>query len=190
MRTKILSAAVLCELNDTISQAKRQFYDWMHNNKSINPNLKEVVYSAGIKYGGMIEWQHCWNVYNTTKIPSERKLLLKALGVASDPWLLQRYLLETLDRNMVKPQDVKIVLAVVAANPEGRLLAWRHLKAYWPTMYSLFGNATFMMGELISAVTAHLSTPYDYFEVSVTFYGLIEVLMGFLICRYHLTLME
>lgn len=76
-----------------------------------------------------------------------------------------RYLLETLDPSKVKPQDVKIVLAVVAANPEGRLLAWRHLKAYWPTMQSLFGNATFMMGSLISAVTAHLSTPYDYYEV-------------------------
>lgn len=73
--------------------------------------------------------------------------------------------MKTLDRNMVKPQDVKIVLAVVAANPEGRLLAWRHLKAYWPSMQALFGNATFMMGSLISAVTAHLSTPYDYYEV-------------------------
>lgn len=79
-----------------------------------------------------------------------------------------RYLLETLHPNQIKPQDVKIVLAVVAANPEGRLLAWRHLKAYWPTMQALFGNATFMMGNLISAVTAHLSTPYDYYEVRNT----------------------
>lgn len=166
MRTDILSTAILCELNETVSQAKQQFQKWMLHNESIHPDLKEVVYSAGVKYGGMAEWQHCWNVYNTTTVPDERQLLLKALGVASDPWLLQRYLLETLDRNMVEPQDVKIVLAVVAANPEGRLLAWRHLKAYWPTMHSLFGNSTFMMGALISAVTAHLSTPYDYYEVS------------------------
>lgn len=67
---------------------------------------------------------------------------------------------------MVKSQDVKIVLAVVAANPEGRLLAWRHLKAYWPTMQEIFGTGSAMMGSLISAVTAHLSTPYDYYEVS------------------------
>ncbi|XP_064215469.1 endoplasmic reticulum aminopeptidase 1 isoform X6 [Tribolium castaneum] len=172
MRTEILSTAILCELNETVTRAKQEFQRWMHHNESITPDLKEVVYSAGIKYGGMAEWQHCWNLYNSTTIPSERKLLLKALGVASDPWLLQRYLLETLDRNMVKPQDVKIVLAVVAANPEGRLLAWRHLKAYWPTMHSLFGNATFMMGGLISAVTAHLSTPYDYYEVSTYFNGM------------------
>lgn len=73
---------------------------------------------------------------------------------------------------MIKPQDVKIVLATVSANPEGRLLAWRHLKAYWPTMNSFFGNATFMMGNLISAVTDHLSTLYDYYEVSTYFTGM------------------
>ncbi|XP_017777374.1 PREDICTED: endoplasmic reticulum aminopeptidase 1-like isoform X2 [Nicrophorus vespilloides] len=172
MRTDILSTAVHCELNETVSKAKSSFMKWMKNNETIAPDLKEVVYAAGIKYGGLAEWQHCWNIYNTTKVPSEKKLLLKALGVASDPWLLQRYLLETLDRDMVKPQDVKIVLAVVAANPEGRLHAWRHLKAYWPTMQSLFGNATFMMGSLISAVTAHLSTPYDLYDVSTYFNGM------------------
>lgn len=77
-----------------------------------------------------------------------------------------RYLLETLDKTTIRPEDVRIVLAVVAANPEGKLLAWRHLKAYWPTMYTLFGNSTSMMGGLISAVTTYLSTPYDYYEVS------------------------
>lgn len=79
--------------------------------------------------------------------------------------LFCRYLLETLDPSKINPQDVRTVLAVVAANPEGRLLAWRHLKAYWPAMQTLFGNATYMMGGLISAVTAHLSIPYDYHEV-------------------------
>ena len=158
------------------------FDRWMTKNESISADLKEIVFVAGIKYGSLTEWEYSWNIYNSTTIPSERKLFLRALGAASDPWILQRYyyiydikicylywlrryLLETVDRSNVKSQDIKIVLGVVAENPEGRLLAWRHLKAYWPTMYSLFGNSTFMMGSLISAVTAHLSTPYDYYEV-------------------------
>lgn len=83
-----------------------------------------------------------------------------------------RFLLRTLDRHMIKTQDVKIVLATVAANPEGRLLAWRHLKAYWPMMHATFANASYVMGSLISAVTTHLSTPYDYYEVSTYFNGM------------------
>lgn len=90
MRTNVLLTAVMCELNDTVVQAKGMFDRWMRGGESIPADLKEVVYSAGIKYGGLAEWTHCWEVYNGTRIPKERKLLLKALGVASDPWLLQR----------------------------------------------------------------------------------------------------
>ncbi|XP_050519482.1 endoplasmic reticulum aminopeptidase 2-like isoform X3 [Diabrotica virgifera virgifera] len=172
LRGRVLSAAILCELNETISVAKTHFQNWMIQNKSVDPNLKEIIYSAGVKYGGMNEWQYCWNFYKNTTDGNEKQMLLKALGVASDPWLLQRYLIETLDTNLVKPEDVKLVLEVVAANPEGRLLAWRHLKAYWPTMHSLYGNSTMLMGNLISAVTAHLSTPYDFYEVSTYFNGM------------------
>ncbi|XP_019765505.2 endoplasmic reticulum aminopeptidase 1 isoform X4 [Dendroctonus ponderosae] len=173
LRAKVLSAAVLCELNETITEAKVLFQKWMLHNETLDSNLKEVVYSAGIKFGGMAEWQFCWNAYNSTSNSNERILLLKALGQPrGDPWLLQRYLIETLDKNTIRPEDVKVVLAVVAANPEGKLLAWRHLKAYWPTMHSLFGNSTSMMGSLISAVTAHLSTPYDYYEVTTYFNGM------------------
>ncbi|XP_050314104.1 endoplasmic reticulum aminopeptidase 1-like isoform X2 [Anthonomus grandis grandis] len=173
LRRKVLSAAVLCELNETIAEAKTLFQKWMISNETIDPNLKEVVFSAGIKFGGMAEWQFCWNTYNSTPSETEKKLLLKALGQPrGDPWLLQRYLIETLDKNSIRSEDVKIVLAVVAANPEGKLLAWRHLKAYWPTMHSMFGNSSNMMGSLISAVTAHLSTPYDYYEVTTYFNGM------------------
>lgn len=77
-----------------------------------------------------------------------------------------------MDRHTIKSQDLKIVLAAVAANPEGRLLAWRHLKAYWPVMHGIFGNTSVVMGSLISAVTTHLSTPYDYYEVSTYFNGM------------------
>ncbi|XP_018327042.1 endoplasmic reticulum aminopeptidase 1 isoform X2 [Agrilus planipennis] len=171
-RAEILLSAVYYGLNETVTRAKKQFKSWILGNETILADLKEIVYSAGIKFGGQSEWQHCWDVYNTTTIASEKKLLLKALGGASDPWLLQRYLMKTLDPQQIKAQDVKVVLAVVAANPEGRLLAWRHLKAYWPTMHSLFANTTFMMGSLISAVTAHLSTQYDYYEVSTYFNGM------------------
>ena len=53
-------------------------------------DLYLYFYFSGIKYGDVKDWQYCWSKYNSTLVPSERKLLLKALGVASDPWILQR----------------------------------------------------------------------------------------------------
>ncbi|XKL69322.1 hypothetical protein PGB90_007091 [Kerria lacca] len=166
LRSDILASAVLCEVEPVTTEAKNKFKKWMQEGVRISPNLREVVYTAGIKYGGVKEWQYCWARYNSTRVPSERKLLLKVLGSASDPWILQRYLLSTLNRDMIKPQDVKTVLGVVAANPDGQLQAWRHLKARWYTLQSLFGNGTFTMGGLITAVTSHFASDYDFREVS------------------------
>lgn len=89
MSAKVLSAALLCELDDTVSNAKTQFQNWMLFNKTIDPNLKEIVYSVGVKYGGLNEWQFCWNYYKNAS-EDEKQILLKAMGDASDPWLLQR----------------------------------------------------------------------------------------------------
>lgn len=100
MRTKILTSAVIFEVNDTVAEAKQMFDRWINKNEPVAPDLREVVYSAGVKYGGLTEWQHCWSMYNTTEVPTERKLLLKALGIASDPWLLQRYKFNTFFRKL------------------------------------------------------------------------------------------
>lgn len=90
MRTKILTSAILFEVNETVAEARVMFDRWMNKNEGIAPDLREVVYSAGIKYGGMQAWEHCWSIYNSTEVPSERNLFLKSLGVTSDPWILQR----------------------------------------------------------------------------------------------------
>lgn len=90
MRSDILSSAILCNVPETVKEARLRFKSWMEKGTRVPPNLREVIYSAGIKYGGEKEWQFCWGKYNSSGVPSERKLLLRALGVANDPWILQK----------------------------------------------------------------------------------------------------
>jgi aminopeptidase N len=152
-----------------VKPAKILFDDWMLRSKRIAPNIRDVVYAAGVKFSGENEWKFCWETYQKTPFPSEKRIMLQALGATTDPWLLQRYLLQTLDRNLVRPQDVETVIAAVAKNSEGKLLAWRHLKAHWPHIQGLFGNGSLTMGGLIHVVTSDFFTEYDYQEVSPTF---------------------
>ncbi|XP_050424604.1 endoplasmic reticulum aminopeptidase 1-like [Adelges cooleyi] len=178
MRSDILASAILSGIEDVVKEAKNKFAEWMYENKRIPPNLREVVYLAGIRHGDVKEWNYCWDKYNQSRVPSERKLLLKILGATEDPWLLQRYLSTTLDPSKVKAQDVKMVLGVVASQGlQGQLLAWRHLKANWDNLQTMFGNGTFTMGGLITAVTSHFATEYDFKEVS-DFFRNIDVGSG------------
>lgn len=47
MRSQILSAAILCGIEDVVKEAKNRFQEWMYENKRIPPNLREVIYLAG-----------------------------------------------------------------------------------------------------------------------------------------------
>lgn len=90
LRSEILSTAILCDNKEAVKEATTKFSNWMVKGSRVPPNLREVVYSAGVKYGGVVGWDHCWSQYNQSRIPSEKKLLLKAMGSAADPWLLQQ----------------------------------------------------------------------------------------------------
>ncbi|KAJ8684054.1 hypothetical protein QAD02_019846 [Eretmocerus hayati] len=172
LRIAVLQSAVELHLDTVVKPTKDLFDEWMKNQKTIAPNIREVVYAAGVKFGGQDEWKHCWETYRKTIYPSEKRIMLQALGATTDPWLLQRYLLLTLNRTLVRPQDVDTVISAVAKNPEGKLLAWRHLKAHWPEIQNLVGNGSLTMGGLIQVVTSDFFTEYDHREVKQFFKNL------------------
>ena len=58
---------------------------------SIPPNLRQVVYPAGIAFGGDEEWQFLWNRYLTSFDPYEKSLCLYSLSFSREPWILNRY---------------------------------------------------------------------------------------------------
>ena len=121
---------------------------------------------VGIKFGEETDWQHCWQVYLKTQIQSEKLLMLQALGSTMDPWLLKRYLRLSLNRNLLKAQEVNTVITSVAANPHGHYLAWRHIKAYWSQIEALYANESLSINNLIlSVVPDYFITEYDYREV-------------------------
>lgn len=119
-----------------------------------------------MKFGEEDAWQYCWRVYLKTQIQSEKLVMLQALGAAMDPWLLKRYLRYSLNRDLIKAQDVNTIIASVATNPQGHYLAWRHIKAYWPQIEALYVNESLSISDLIlSIVPDYFITEYDYREV-------------------------
>jgi len=164
-----MDMAIHFEHAEAISEARKLFNNWMFNGIKVAPNLRHVVYSAGIKYGGIAAWDFCWEQFTTTLVSSERNTLLSALGYASDPWLLQQYLDYTLNPEKLRSQDIRSVMYVVAANPVGKYLAWRHLRAHWDKIDGIFGGGSFIMGNIISGCTAYFTTKFDFNEVTTFF---------------------
>ena len=58
--------------------------------RSIDPNLKTLVYGVGVAEGGEEAWNFVWDKYNTTDDPYEKRLLLRSLAESTEPWILSR----------------------------------------------------------------------------------------------------
>ena len=80
---------------------------------------------------------------------------------------LCRYLTMSLNSSQVRGQDVHSVLAAVASNPSGSLLAWRHLQRHWAAIWTTFHSGSFTMGAIIKSVVSHFSTQFDYDQVKI-----------------------
>ncbi|XP_063592167.1 endoplasmic reticulum aminopeptidase 1-like [Penaeus indicus] len=174
LRSEILMAAVECGNIHAIEEAQKRFAAWRNKNESIPPNLRSVVYKTGVRYGTEEDWRHCWQVYNTSSIPSEKSLMLKAMAQTRDPWLMQQYLEYTLDGSKIRPQDVMIVLREVSQNPGGRLSAWRMVRQHWTQISQLFGHGSFTIGAIIKAVTSPFTSAFDLGEVE-SFFSNVDV---------------
>ena len=72
-------------------KAKEMFRKYMEEGVHVSPNLKWMVYSAGVRYGDYEEWKFAWEKYKTSQVPSEKSLWLRALADSPHPYILQQY---------------------------------------------------------------------------------------------------
>lgn len=91
LQREILEAAVYFGLSSAVNEARRLFQQWMSGQLQLPPDIRDIVYSTGIKYGGWTEWDYCWQRYKETSVPDERLNFLRALAASNDPWILQQY---------------------------------------------------------------------------------------------------
>ena len=57
----------------------------------MDPDLKSLVYDIGISQGGEEDWDFVWDKYTQSNDPYEKRLYLRAMGQASELWLLNRW---------------------------------------------------------------------------------------------------
>ena len=91
----LLGESVRLGSNDSVSVALRKFREWRASDaaaSSLEPNLKNVVYMAGIANGDDDDWEFMWTKFQEATVPSEKRKLLYALAKSKDVLALNRCL--------------------------------------------------------------------------------------------------
>nr|KAG5685327.1 hypothetical protein BaRGS_018258 [Batillaria attramentaria] len=165
LRRVILSIACDVGVTHAVETAKRLFKNWMEVGQSHPADLSLPVYSVGVREGGVEEWDFVWNKSQSTKVASERDMMMEALAQTQKSFLLWRYIQWIFDSDKIKMQDVRVVISYFTKTPLARMVSLQFLMSRWDEMNRRFGEDAFVMREVIQEVTTYVNTEFQLHQV-------------------------
>ncbi|CAH1155226.1 unnamed protein product [Phaedon cochleariae] len=146
-------------------ESRTRFRQWMITGAKIAPNLREIVYCTAIREGGEIEWDFAYRKYLEVETPSEKNMLLDALGCTRLRWLLSRYLGKLTNDTSIRIQDADRVFESVARNKIGTNIAFDFLRKNWNELLSHYGDGFNIVAKMIKSLAAQMSTEFQLSEL-------------------------
>ena len=90
MQKLIVETAVSSRMKEAEDKAKEMFKDLKEKGKAVPPNFRAITYSTGVRFGDIEEWKFAWKMYNSTLVPSEKTLWMRAIAASDNPNYLQQ----------------------------------------------------------------------------------------------------
>jgi puromycin-sensitive aminopeptidase len=156
------------EEGTVIAEARSRFDHYRQNPQAVHPDLRSTVLNLAAFGGDRATYDALREVEQKATLQEEKLRALAALTHFQQPDLLRQALELSLSA-AVRSQDTIRVVAGVAANPQGRHLAWEFVQANWPEFDRRYGGGGFLLTRLIEAVTSSFTTLAKEREVAEFF---------------------
>ncbi|HIH13494.1 TPA: M1 family metallopeptidase [Candidatus Woesearchaeota archaeon] len=149
MRSMTLASLGLIDHPETLLKIKNLLTELQLGKKSIDPNLRGVIYSLSAWQGDEKTWTYLVHRYQEEHLPEEARKLLRALGMFQDKALLQRSLEVGLS-STVRLQDSFMIPMTIGGNPAaGFSLLWNWTKHNWKTLMKTYSSGTHMLSSFV-----------------------------------------
>ncbi|KAJ8921422.1 hypothetical protein NQ315_003040 [Exocentrus adspersus] len=164
IRQTVLEWSCMSPDSACVHQSRSKFRQLMINDHSVEPNLRAIVYCTAVREGTEIEWDFAYRRYLETQSPSEKNLLLDALGCTKLEWLLSRYIDKLTDDPSIRIQDADRVFESVAKNRAGTQIAFDFLRKNWNKLLDHYGEGFNILAKMIKALAPHMNTEFQLSE--------------------------
>ena len=112
---------------------------FQQNGTEIKPDLREIVYSYGMRAEGNQEvWKWMLDKYKVESNAQEKLKLLRGLTSIGEPWILSHLLELAKDETIIRSQDYFTLLTYMSWNKIGEPLVWDFVRSEWPYLVSRF----------------------------------------------------
>ncbi|XP_031338736.1 aminopeptidase Ey-like isoform X2 [Photinus pyralis] len=165
MLKKAMALTWACQLSvsDCTSQAQALFTDYMTKNKTIDPNLRSVVYCTAVRSTGKSEnWEYLWKKLEQSQRASESVTIISALGCTQNTNLLHRYLNESIKENStIRRQDGQSVFnSVISGSSKGVAIGLQFLIDHFESISTSYGGMN-ALTSVINGLADRLTTKED-----------------------------
>ena len=153
LRSTVLSHVGSNDDENALREASARFAAYADDPAAVSPDIRGMVFRLAAKTGGRSEYDAMWQLRADTPLQEEKVRFLWGLTSFEDRALLE----ETLNRSLgdeVRVHDTVSVITMVAANTQGRDLAWQFLKDNWPELDRRYGEGGFAIMRLVGIASA------------------------------------
>ncbi|KAI0424924.1 peptidase family M1-domain-containing protein [Xylaria sp. FL1042] len=155
----LFGAAGMAGDKEIIAAAKDMFAKYKDGDSSaIHPNVRGSVYGMALKYGGKEEYDDLLKIFTSSTNTDERNTILRCLGRAKDPELIQRTLDLALS-NEVKSQDIYLPTSGLRSHAEGVEVLFNWLTEKWPEIYKRLSGNPPILGSMVTICTSSFTKP-------------------------------
>lgn len=170
------SVSMYCKVNKSCKAKAKAIFDEFKTTKvnRINTLLRPVVYCSAIELGDEQDWNFLLSIYEKEQSAVEKQKILRALACSREPWLLQRYLEMSLDKEktVVRRQDATHVFSMIAHNQYQKEVARKFFWDNWKRMRGDFGSHTFSKN-MIKSIASSMNTRSELKEF-ILFYDSVK----------------
>ncbi|KAL0978988.1 hypothetical protein UPYG_G00178970 [Umbra pygmaea] len=157
-----------------VATATRIFNKWRASdgNMSLPSDISLAVFAIGAREPE--GWDFLFEKYRQSLHTSVKSRIKSALSISPLQDKLQWLLLQSLEGEVMKTQDLPHVLISVSRNPKGYKLAWDFLRSNWHTLVKKFDLGSHSISGMVTGVTNQYSTREMLDEVRGFFGSLTE----------------
>ncbi|KAH9823958.1 alanyl aminopeptidase [Melampsora americana] len=161
LRVKILQAAAAAKDPKVLAEIKERFMQYTESKKAsaIPADLRHMIFTFGVKYGGEKEYESVLAIYRKPSNPSEKLAAMYALCATTEEKLYQKTF-DLILSGEVKEQDFMYFFAGLSGNKVTRRKIWEFVKSDYDDLMKRF-KGNFSIGRLFQLSFSSFTTEED-----------------------------
>ncbi|XP_066566761.1 endoplasmic reticulum aminopeptidase 1b [Amia ocellicauda] len=174
LRSYLLMFACVRGYQPCVQKAQQLFQRWKESdgNMSLPSDVSMAIYSIGAQT--LEGWDFLFEKYRQSLITSVKGQIKSALTISPLPHKLKWIMEQSLEGDVLKTQDLPLVVIYVSKNPKGYKHAWDFLRANWHSLVKKFELGSSSIANMVIGVTNQYSTREMLLEVKAFFESLKE----------------